>query len=96
MGCNPGLLEDHPGDHAEHPVIPIHMAEDLAVPYPDTEFVGTDQHRIALVGRHVDGVGQVRMVEGGSRPCREVDMIRPLVPGQRWPASARFLTLAFM
>jgi len=45
------------------------MAENVAVPYSDTGFVGTDQYRIALAGRHVDGVGQVRMVEGEADPA---------------------------
>ena len=63
MGCYPGLLDDHGGNHAEHPVVAFYMAEDVAVACPDTGFVGTDQYRIALAGRRVDGVGQVRIVE---------------------------------
>jgi hypothetical protein len=68
MCYHSGLLDDHGGDHAEHPVVSFHMAENVAVPYSDTGFVGTDQYRIALAGRHVDGVGQVRMVEGEADP----------------------------
>src|SRR5690606_16916076 len=57
------VFHDHGGDHAEHAFFAFDVGEDVAMPHPGSDPVGTGQHRVALTGGNVDGVGPVRLLE---------------------------------
>lgn len=82
------LLDDHRGDHAEHPLLTLGVGEDVAVEDPDPRIGRLDQDRVALARGDVDADRGTGGPGRRSPTPRRTSLARPPTRGSA-PASRR-------